>query len=487
MSERKKKSGYGKADVVAIVQQGDSLKAVQIGREGRSMSIHWARSSYGGRGALVRFAQECGLSVSAGAAAKKKSGKRSVAGFNSSHVIFYRADMPAVKSQELGAMIRLQAESRLPLPADQMEFAWKVGEIRDGQVGVTIAAAKRDGLEFFVNEVRDFSPSRILLNSEGVVRAWHKYFSGGDETAVILSIGKRGAELCLSQQGQLVNAVSLDIGMDDLCNGDGLGGQVGVRERLVQDMRSVLELFGCNDGGEVPLFVLSDGGSDIEGIVSSLQSSGLNATSVLPDMDKVASDNDFGIREFYEYLVPIGLASIALEGEAETLNVFDGLYQPVGKKVKRHKYRSVVVSSLIAVVMLVLFAAAHIASDVVMEKRLAKIQATPEFQELIVRQKLIRDVARQRPDLLELVKKINSIEGDGVMLHGVEFVRGQPVAIKGQADNYEKVFKFEEKVLATKGIEKSDTPMSMKKDPKGDKFTFTITFNYKGYTKKSSK
>ena len=484
MSDRKIKSGHGKTNVVAIVAEETGLKAVQLAREGRCLAVRWARSSDGVQKDLGRFAEQCGFAASG---TKKRPGKVSVAGFNSSHVIFYRADMPALKSQELGAMIRLQAESRLPLPADQMEFAWKIGGVRDGQVSVTIAAAKRDGLESFVSEVRGFSPSRIMLNCEGVVKAWRMYFSGGDDTAAILSIGQRGAELCLSERGRLVNSVSLDIGMEDLCNGDGSGGLLGVRERLAQDMRSVLELFGYADAGGVPVFVLSDGDSAVEGIVTSLKSAGLNATSVLPDMDKVKSESDFGIREFYEYRVPIGLASIAIDGETETLGVFDGLYVPAGKKVKRHWYRSLIVTGVIAAVMMVLLAAAHIASDVVIEKRLAKVQATPEFQELIVRQRLIREVARQRPDLLELVKKINSIEGDGIMLHGIEFVRGRPVTIKGQSDNAEKVYKFEENLLAAKGIEKSDSPMNMKKEQKGDKFTFTMTFNYRSFTKKSGK
>ena len=73
------------------------------------------------------------------------------------------------------------------------------------------------------------------------------------------------------------------------------------------------------------------------------------------------------------------------------------------------------------------------------------------------------------------------------MLHGIEFVRGKPVTIKGVAPGAEQVYKFEENLLAAKGIEKSDSPMSMKKEQKGDKFAFTMTFNYRGFTRKSSR
>jgi len=486
MSERKRKSGHGKTDIVAIVAEETGLKAVELARRGRCLAVRWARSSDGLQRDLGRFAEQCGFAASAASGTKKRSGKVSVAGFNSSRVIFYRLDMPAVKSQELGSMIRLQAESRLPLAADQMELAWRTGDVRDGEVSVTIAAAKRDGMEAFVGNVRGFEPSRIMLNCEGIVKAWRMFFSGGDETAVIVSLGRRSAELCLSQRGVLANAVSLDIGTDELCGGDPAE-QMRARERFVQDLRSVLELFGYSDVGDVPVFVLSDGGSAIGEIATCLASAGLNAAAAVPDMDMVTSDSEFGLEDVYEYRIPMGLGSIALDGAAETLDVFAGVYEPAGKKAGRRWYRSLKVTGTIAMVILMLLAGVHIAADVVSEKRLAKLQGTPEFQELIVRQRLIREVARQRPDLLELVKKINSIEGDGTMLHGIEFVRGRPVTIKGQSDNYENVFKFEENFLAVKGIEKSDSPMNMKKEQKGDKYTFTMSFNYKSFTKKSSK
>lgn len=484
MSNRKTKIGHGKTDIVAIVQQGHELKAVRVAREGRCMSVLWARRSDGGQGDIGRFAVQCGLSGAVGAGTRKKSRRMSVVGFDSSRVMFYRLEMPAVKSQEFGAMVRLQAESRLPLPADQMRLAWKTGRVRDGQVSVTIAAGRREGLEGFVDDVRAFEPLKIVLNCEAVVKAWRTYFSGGDETAVIVNIAGRSTDICLSDDGQLINAVSLDIGMDDLCAVDEPLEQMKVRERFAQDLRSVLELFGYSDSRDVPLFVLSDGGHTIDDIVTSLVSAGINAAVAEPDTDKVTSDSGFGVGELYEYRVPIGLASIALDGETETLDVFDGLYWPSGKKARLHWFRSPVVTGVIAALMLVLLAGTYIAVDVVSEKRLAKMQGTAQFQELIVREWLVKAVARERPDLLELLKNINSVEGNGVMLHGVEFVLGQSVIIHGQSSGDEQVYKFQEKLLGVKGISKSDRPMSMKKEPKGDKYTFTMVFNYKGFTHK---
>ena len=96
---------------------------------------------------------------------------------------------------------------------------------------------------------------------------------------------------------------------------------------------------------------------------------------------------------------------------------------------------------------------------------------------------LINRVARERPDLFGLLKKLNSVEGGGVQLDTFEFKKGSPVSIKGQVSNPEQAYQFQENLLKQAGIKGN---MTLEKKGEDKKRCFTITFHYKHFTSKES-
>jgi len=394
---------------------------VELGRERGIFEVMWTNSSEAGDLDWKAFELECSLAGEQTKKVEPADGRIVVAGFNSTGVVFYRIEVPSARKEEISAMVRMQAESRLPLSADQMELAWRAGQARNGKAPVTIAAARREQLEKFVVNVRGFEPEKILLDCEGIVKAWRTFFSGNERDAVVVSIAERNTQVCLAQNGRLSNAVVLDMGTEDFTQtsqdlpASAAGGfldQTETTERFAQDIRSVLDLFGYAEPGGLPLFVLSDAGTVYERIVSSLGSAGLNVRAACSQIQKLNADRRFSAEELYEYRVPIGLALMALDGDTEGLNIFERLYSPLGEEKKRYWLYSWKVTSAIAAVMLVLLVIISYAVDVVgpraIEKRLNGMDAGTNVDLLIQRQRLIKSVASQRPDLLELLNQIHT-------------------------------------------------------------------------------
>jgi len=470
--------------VVVVSREENKLRGVELRKQGEVFEVLWTKGGEASEMELGTFVAECNLS--SGRTVKTGSrGDRTVAfGFDSTGVIFYRIGVPAVKKEELAAIVKLQAEARLPLPAEQMEVAWRAGEVRDGQVDVTIAAARRDHLQKFVEDVRGFEPARIMLDCEGIVKAWGEFFSGDEKAAVIVNIRSRNTQICLAEQGKLVNAVSLDMGMEDFSAGQGSAEQMETAERFVQDMRSVLELFGYADTGEPPIFVLSDGGIAIEEIASYLESAGFNVRVAVPQMEKLRGGVELSVEDIYQYRVPIGLAAMVFEAPAEELNVFAGLYRPKAEKEKRRWLRSPRVAGAITVVMLMLLVTVLYAMDAVNDKHLTRLVAKVDVGQFTQRQMLIKSVALQRPDLLKLLSEINSTEHEGIVLSVVHFKKGSPVTVKGQAKSEEQVWKFQKSLNSKKGIKNA---LIENITPKDDKRDFSITFHYGRFSKKKSR
>jgi len=471
--------------VVAIAQQDNKLKAVELRKESGAFEILWTKSSEGSNVDWRLFAADCGLSVEPTERADVDGDRTVVVGFNSAGVAFYRIGVPAVGEEETAAIVKLQAETRLPLPTEQMELAWRTGQMRDGQVPLTIVAARREQLQGFVEKVRDFEPAKILLDCEGIVKAWSVFFTGDETTAVVVSTGARNTQVCLVEDGRLSNAVVLDVGTEDFAAEGDFVGNTETTERFVLDMRSVLELFGYTERAELPVFVLSDGSAIYVGMVSSLRSAGLNARAALPEIKKLGAEEELEVEEAYEYRVPIGLGLMTLDEHADELNIFERLYNPAGEEKKGPWWYSPIVACAIAAVMLVLLVvvsyAVDVASPKAITKRLEASLSDTNMNMLMQRQELIKIVALQRPDLLDLLKQVSASGDRGIKLESLYFKKGQRITISGQAPGNEQLYKFEKSLQDQKGI--TDVKMTSSPDAKSKKLKFNITFHYKNFTR----
>jgi hypothetical protein len=471
--------------VIAIAQEEGKLKAIELREQNGTTNVLWAKSSEDGTADWRAFAAKCGLSIESMAQRSPESHRAVVVGFNSAGVAFYRISVPAVGEEETASIVKLQAETRLPLPVEQMEIAWRADQMRNGQVGFTVAAARKKPLEDFVENVRNFAPTKILLDCEGVTKAWKSFFCGNEKIAVVVSMATQNTQVCLVEDGRLCNAMLLDIGMEDLTAADEAE-QMLTSERFIQDVISVLELFGYCDQSEVPVYLLSDGNSAHMNIVSSLNSAGLDAQIALPDIKELRTPSEIGIEDIYEYRVAIGLGLMAFETSKNELNIFEHIYRPTLKKEKKHWIYSPKIACGIAAAMLVLFivifSVVEIASPGAIEKHLKTSASEADLNSLMQRQKLIKSVAQQRPDLLELLGQINA-SGDSkvIKLESFHFKKGQPVTITGEASGNEQLYKFEKNLQDRKNINK--VTMNPSRDAKTKKIKFTITFHYRNFTK----
>ena len=474
--------------VVAIVNDDNEFKGVELRKQDGSFEILWTRSIADADTDWREFAAECGLSVEPTALEETDSDRIVVAGFNTAGTIFHRTTVPDVGDKEIESIIQLQAETRLPLPPEQIELTWRADQLQDGQMGVTIAVARKDLLQKFVGKVRYFKPAKILLNSEGIVKIWEAFFSGNKENAVVLSTGSHNTQVCLVEQGRLSNAVVLDIGIEDF-SADVTEQQTETTERFAQDMRSVLDLFGCSNQDELPVFVLSDGSASYVSIVSSLRLAGLNARVATPDSNGLMAKSELSDEELYQYRTPIGLALMAFDAGADELNIFERLYNPLQKAVQRHWLYAPKVTIAIASIMVVLLVIVSYSVDIAgpgsIEKRIEESVSDVDMNQLVKKQQLIRTVARERPDLLDLLKLVNESGERGITLTGLNFKKSQPVSITGQASSNDQLSRYEKNLQNTKGIEKVNYTANT--NTKSKKITFTMTFDYKNFSKKTTR
>jgi len=470
--------------VVAIAPEADRLKAVCLRKQGSGFEVLWTMKGDVSETGWEGFASECGLS-SLGACESRDGGKVLVAGFDSTGVAFYRMEAPSVKAKEMAAIVRLQTEARAPLAAEQMEMAWRRGRESNGQVTVTVAAARKEHLERFVEAAGSAGPSMILLDCEGIVEAWKRFFGGNDSCSVVVKIGARSSVVCLAEGGRLANAVRLDVGMEDFWELEEGGVESGAAvERFAQDLRRVVELFGDVEGGELPIYVLSDGGEAMDGIVSSLFSAGLNVKAAAGDCGGLQAQTRFGAEEVYDYCVPLGLGVMVIEGEREFLDVFKNVYRAPGREEKKHWAYSPKATSIIAGAMMVLVVFVFYVSDVVSERRLSALKSEEGYEQYMQRYDLMTKVSRERPDLLGLLERISEASGKGIELDGLDFQKGRRVSITGAAKSSEQLYKLEKSLQDKRKITEVKIE-NASKGKEGEQIRFTMSFNYGRFTKRS--
>lgn len=421
-----------------------------------------------------------------GAEGRARTHKRHVdfvVGLDAAGVVFYRISAPAVGEEETAAIVRMQAESLLPLPAEQIEVAWRATPSRNGKVDVTIAAARKEYLQKFAGGVRDFRPRDILLSCEGTARAWQSFFSDRQRQAMVVSISAENTQICLARDGWVTHAAILDTGMADLTVPDDRAEPGEITGRFAQDLRAVLGSFGWDEAGGGPVYVLSDGRGAIERIVRSLNAAGLDAKAAVPEARGLRTPAGFETADLYEYRVPLGLALVALDEPSGTLDLFRGIK---GEQEKTGSARhSLIRAGVIAVAMLIALIVVWRSVDVALAERLNRQVTDPKFEAARQHQALIKTVARHRPDVLQLLTDINAGQNDGIVLDSLHFKKGQAVSITGRAGNADQMYKFQTGLLGQKGV--TDVEISNSAvETKSKKIKFTITFHYRGFTEKEA-
>jgi Tfp pilus assembly protein PilN len=470
--------------VVAAVKDDTRYKAVELRVDDGAVEVVWAKTMPGDGRTWSDFAAECGLVPQFDARRKPlRPDTQAVVGLDSTAVAFYRITAPAISEEETAAIVRMQAESLLPLPPDQIEVAWRTAPSADGKADVTIAAARSDHLERFADSVRDFRPCRILLSCEGLAKAWQRLFAGRERQAVVISVGEEHTQVCIIQAGHVVHAAVLDIGLSDLAPRDRAYSHqtAELTERFVQDMRTILDSFDLETPAAWPMFVLADGGERIDHVAASLNAAGLPVQSSRPCAADVKMPPDCDV---YQYCTPLGLALLATD-EADCLDLFAGILQDQTEAQTLRARYSVILAGAAAVLMLIVLLVTAYAVDKGRDNRYKELLAQTDLAQARQRQSLLKTVAQHRPDVLQLLADINRGRNSGIILDDFHFKKGQPVSVTGRADDEEQMWKFEENLRGCKGM--GDVAISnATQDAKTKKIKFTMTFQYKTFTKKEA-
>jgi len=475
--------------VIAAVKDDTQFKAVELRAQDGEVEILWAKAIRSEDSTWSGFAVECGLAAKGLTQAKSlRKDATTIVGLDSTGVAFYRITAPAVSEEETAAIVRMQVESLLPLPPEQIEVAWRTSPSTDGKMDVTMAAARCDHLERFLDGIRDFRPRNILLSCEGMAHAWQSLFVEQERQAAVVSIGERNTQICLVQAGRVVHAAVLDLGMSDLASAGEYAAPVETTEameRFAQDMRTILDSFGWEVSALWPIFVLSDGSEEIDRVVASLIAAGLLARTSLPSAQELNAPPDFEMRDIYQYRTPLGLALLAMKEPSERLDLFRGILQEQPETSAMRARHSVILAAAVAVFMLIALIATSYVVDRSRDKHYTKLLAQTDLEQARQRQDLLKTVAQNRPDLLQLLTDINGGQNNGIVLDSLHFKKGQPISLTGQADNEEQLWNFQKNLRGRKGIEGPEIS-NVSQDSKTKKVRFTITFQYKGYTKKGA-
>jgi hypothetical protein len=464
---------YAEESVITIAKTDANLKAMELRKHNGSFEVLWTKSSKEGDLDWQTFATECGLSIESTTQPQVPSSKNVVVGYDSTGTAFYQVSIPAVEEREMDAIVQLQAESRLPLPSDQMELAWRINRTDDKQINITIAAARKQQVKGFIQKVIGFKPGKILLDCEAIVQTWKEVFSGDEQNAVIINAGAHNTQVCLVENSKLCNAVALDTGIWDFKK-DEAEEESEITERFIQDMRSVVDLFDSRQSEELPVIVLSDDSTIYNSLISSLRSAGLNARAGLPKSNLFK--NQLQARDIYEYRIPLGLALMTLNTDFNELNLFERMYKSDGEGEKKHWLYSPKITGSIAAAMLFLtilvFFAIDIAKPGVIEKSFKESSSETDISVLIEHQKLLKTIAQQRPDLLALLNditksgQINSqgprgpMGMSGIQLDSFHFKKGQRISITGQASGNEQLYSFQDNLLSIREIRDVDISIS---------------------------
>lgn len=481
---------FKQSAVLAIWQEQNTLLVVKFKNTPAGFEIAETKScKLDGKTDKHDFFTELGLYNNPQDQANSNDEKNIVAGFNSANLIFRRLSVPTVSDEELAPMIRLQAETLLPLPPEQMELTWRKDKFNHAHIEVLVAAGRKNNLEQFVKNVRQFEPSKIFMDCEAIVKTWKVCFADVrklSQKTIIKNAREHDMQVCLAEDGILTNATGIDLGNVDFANQNSSADET-VAQRLVHDLRNITNLFGFTEPTQTPIYVLSDGNNITKKIVSSLKAGSLKVQTVAPKPEKIKSKTTLTAAQLYEYRVPIGLGLLALDNQYKPLNIFEHLYKPKAANKKVNWRNSPKITAALAVLMLVLTVFTFYLSDVAklgtIEKKFHNPAKKINCTELIERQRLIKTIASKRPDMLDLINKLNTDSTDGIELDRLDFKKGRPVTIAGHAKKSEQLYKYEKSLMDVKGIKKVKI-QNTSKDTKTKKLSFTIIFDYKTFSRK---
>jgi hypothetical protein len=379
----------------------------------------------------------------------------------------FRLDVPDVKNRQLESIIRMQVESKLPIAADQIRLAWRSDGSADKGRACTVIAGRASRYDAPMLAARKAGLTAAVPDWEAAARAW-----GLDATMtgrkVVLHLRATSTAAMLIEEGRLVDAVNLDAGMEDFGRGAAAGEKL---QLFIHDLWNTLARFGSAQLPEV----LVAAREHREAIAALLKESGIESKAAWPTLPTSSgADPDDDPRDYIE---AIGGASLAMGPAEERLDLMAAHpdLQPARKPLVTMATGVALAAALLAAV---IFLAAARKLD---EAAYAKLQ-DDRIAKLVGVQDLRKKVAEQRPDLLDLLTKVNESLQSGMLLESFTFQKGKPVTLSSFASSLEQAAKFEEELKKKPGISEVKI-LDRTFDDRRNRWNFKVTMGYLPFTK----
>ncbi|MBN1817358.1 MAG: hypothetical protein JW828_08350 [Sedimentisphaerales bacterium] len=416
---------------------------------------------------------------------------------DSAMAAIYHLELPPVKENQLEGIIRMQAESLLPLPAEEMEMTWRVESGHEPTRAGTLLAARKDTVGSFLAKTRAARVHVVMPDCEGTIRAWRQCFGGDRQSALILHIRPKDTRVLLAQGGVLSQAVTIDVGSEDL-NDPEL--KTESTELFAHDLSSAIERFSADSELKDRIFILAENRQAHFELLGHLKQKGLavQASVARPNVIDIGFDAAPGLVQeepasvcgsqvfaaegeltpdiIFDYLEPIGAGILVLDERTRPLNLLEAGQARKKEEKLSASSRLLLITSVAAALMLIVFLVVAKRLDTA---ELARLENS-KLSELVAIHKTHQRIAEERPDVLDVLTKLNESVESGMMLDSFIFQKGKPIQVASSAASYEQLYKFQKTLQSKAGIKDVDI-QSPSLDSRSNRVTFKMTFRYRDF------
>ncbi len=447
----------------------EPYRGVVICRQGDHVEVAVRRMAEPGVGSLSELVAD--LTDKAQAAGKTNDPQATVAGayvVPGSSLALYRLEIPAVKGAHLASVIRMQIEAKLPLASDQMRLAWRGnGSVTGSSRICTVIAGRASRYDDYLGMARKAGLNRAVPDWEAIARAWG-LLGDGDGRDLLLVVRKVNSQVLLVENGRLIDAVSLDVGGGDFAAGKG-----GERlELFSHDLWNTLGRFDSADKPEIRIMTRENAAA----IEEYLKPYGITARPAQANIAAVAGVADAG-EDPQEYLEAVGGAILALESPDQLLDLL--AHHP---DLRPKKKRIVTLSTAAALAAVVLALIVFLLVSRYLDQSAAEKLQNDTIAQLVKVQDLRKAIVAERPDMLDLLTKINESLQEGMLLENFSFQKGKPVSIASSAASYDQLIKFQKTFESKSGISNVKVLDPTLDDRRG-RYNFKMTFEYMNFNK----
>lgn len=395
-----------------------------------------------------------------------------IAGLDSSHIGFYRFEIPAVPAAQQIAIIRTQAEGCLPLPASSMQLAWRIHPSSTENQCV-LAAIRKD---LYEQLCKRFPPSDLLAvvpDIVGLLVSWQAFFqpAGGPQESVLLQIRRHQAVAVLTEEGRLLNAAHIDIDSH-------------VSEELLKaDLIQMLESLSPQIRSR-PIFLFENKENPFS-LIEELRQEGLQIHPCLPVANKIKRLSNLSPDTVCACLEALGLALLALDGQTIDFDFTVEQTEPAPsfrQQFLSAPVRRTALSVLLAVAVMLFGLYWKDKTELrILQEQLSTAEKGQTAQQMLQMMELRKQVAAARPDLLELLDLLRQAQPEGILLDQFLFERGKPIELRATASSYEQAYEFQKK-LQQRNECRQVQMIEPVLDEKTKKVNFRIRFLYRNFS-----